>query len=140
VILFDTSVLSRVFRRKTPGPREARLTHAFETLMSSDESLGLPAIVLQEILTGLPTEKQLREMLSRLEGAFTVIPATVENHVEAARLRNLCVSKGKNVSGIDCLIAAMTIAGDHRLFALDADFGAIRGHCSLKLFDYRNSP
>ena len=38
------------------------------------------------------------------------------------------------------VIALAHVRGDHRLFALDADFGAIRGHCSLKLFDYREAP
>lgn len=138
MILFDTSVLSRVFRRRRPGPQEAGLALAFESLMKSDEALGLPGIVLQEVLTGLPSEKQFRDMRARLEGAFTVITATTEHHVEAARLRNLCVSKGANVSGIDCLIAAITIAGNHQLFALDADFEAIRVHSALRLFDHRH--
>jgi hypothetical protein len=35
------------------------------------------------------------------EGARDV-PATVDDHIEAARLRNVCTSKGANVSGLDC--------------------------------------
>ena len=133
MILLDTSVLSRVFRRKRPGPQERQLQAAFESLMSSDIPIGLPGIVLQEVLSGLPSEKQFRELQAKLLGAFTIVPAAVDDHVEAARLRNVCTSKGVNVSGIDCLIAACAIAGGHELFAIDVDFEAIRRHSALKL-------
>jgi len=134
VILLDTSVLSRVFRRRRPGPQERQLQATFETLMASDTPLGLPGIVLQEILSGLASEKHFRELRSKLLGAFTIIPASVGDHLEAARLKNFCAGKGVNVSGIDCLIAASAIAGGHELFAVDADFEAICKHSSLKLF------
>ncbi len=103
--------------------------------MSSDRPIGVPGIVLQEILSGLHSEKQLRELRAKLLGAFTILPASVDDHLEAARLKNVCVSKGTNVSGIDCLIAATAIAGGHELFAVDADFEAICRYSPLKLFE-----
>lgn len=102
--------------------------------MSSDVPLGLPGIVLQEVLSGLPSDKRFRELRAKLLGAFTIVPASVADHVEAARLKNLCTSKGANVSGIDCLIAASAIAGGHQLFTADADFEAICRHSALELF------
>ena len=135
MILFDTSILSRVFRRRRPGPQERGLHAAFEALMQSDASLGLPGVVLQEVLSGLASEKAFRDLRAKLLGAFTILPASVEDHVEAARLKNLCISKGANVSGIDCLIAATTIAGGHELFTADKDFETIRRHTTLKLFE-----
>jgi len=134
VILLDTSVLSRVFRRRRLGSQERQLQATFETLMASDTPLGLPGIVLQEVLSGLASEKQFRDLRAKLLGAFTIVPASVGDHVEAARLKNVCAGKGANVSGIDCLIAASTIAGGHRLFAADADFDMIRKHSGLRLF------
>lgn len=103
--------------------------------MSSDRPIGVPGIVLQEILSGLHSEKQFRELRAKLLGAFTILPASVDDHLEAARLKNVCVSKGTNVSGIDCLIAATAIAGGHELFAVDADFEAICRYSPLKLFE-----
>lgn len=102
--------------------------------MSSDTPLGLPGIVLQEILSALPSHRQFRDLRTQLLGAFTIVPASVDDHIEAARLRNACTGKGANVSGIDCLIAASAIAGGHELFAVDADFDAIGRHAPLKLF------
>jgi predicted nucleic acid-binding protein len=135
VILFDTSVLSQVLRRRRQGPRERRLLAAFERLMQGDASLGLPGIVLQEVLSGLPSERACRELRSKLLGAFTIVLATVDDHLEAARLKNLCISKGSNVSGVDCLIAATAIAGGHELFTTDSDFHSLQKHSSLKLFE-----
>jgi len=133
VILFDTSVLSRVFRRKRSGAQDRRLQLAFEELMTSDAPLGLPGIVLQELLSGIRSQRQFTDLKSKLLDAFTVVPAGVQDHVEAARLRNACMSKGLNVSGVDCLIAACAIAGNHELFVLDDDFEAIAKHAPLRL-------
>ena len=133
MILLDTSVLSRIFRRQRREPAERELHAAFETLLSSDRPVGLPGIVLQEVLSGLKSEKQLLELREKLLAAFSIVPATVDDHVEAARLKNGCIARGLNVSGIDCLIAASAIAGGHHLFAVDEDFEAIRRHSDLEL-------
>ena len=71
--------------------------------------------------------------------AFAVVPAATEDHVEAARIRNACLAKGLNVSGVDCLIAACAINGHHELFTVDDDFGAIATHTPLKLFKPRRA-
>ncbi len=138
MILLDTSVLSRVFRRPRPGPAERAFRAAFEALLAGDRSLGLPGIVLQEILTGLKSEKQFLELRGNLLAGFSIVTATLEDHVEAARLRNRCIGKGVNVSTVDCLIAASAIAGGHSLFAEDEDFEAIRRHSKLQLIGLQN--
>jgi predicted nucleic acid-binding protein len=92
--------------------------------------------VLQEVLSGLPSERAFRDLRGKLLGAFTILPASVDDHLEAARLKNLCISNGANVSGIDCLIAATAIAGGHELFTADKDFETIRQH-DLRLFGGR---
>jgi hypothetical protein len=134
VILFDTSVLSRVFRRRHLGPEERRLRAVFEELMASDEPLGLPGIVLQEVLSGVRSHRQFGELSGKLLTAFTIVSAGMSEHVEAARLKNICLAKGLNVSGVDCLIAACAITGNHELFAVDQDFEAIAKHAPLKLY------
>jgi predicted nucleic acid-binding protein len=134
VILLDTSVLSRVFRRRRPGPDERRLQLVFEKLMASDVPLGLPGIVLQEVLSGIRSHRQFSDLTAKLTAAFTVLPEGIPEHVEAARVKNVCLGKGLNVSGVDCLIAACAIAGNHELFAVDEDFEAIARHAPLRLY------
>jgi hypothetical protein len=47
----------------------------------------------------------------------------------------LCLGKGLNVSGIDCLIAATAIAGRHGLLAVDGGFSEISKHSPLRLLE-----
>jgi predicted nucleic acid-binding protein len=135
VILLDTSVLSRVFRRSRPGAEERRLQAVFDELMASDVPLGLPGIVLQEVLSGVRSHRQFTDLSAKLLAGFTIISEGVPEHVEAARLKNVCLGKGLNVSGIDCLIAACSVVGNHVLFTVDGDFAAIARHAPLKLFE-----
>jgi predicted nucleic acid-binding protein len=137
MILLDTSVLSRVFRRKHPGPEERRLRAVFDDLMASDVPLGLPGIVLQEVLSGIRSHRQFSDLAAKLLAGFVVVPEGIQEHVEAARIKNVCLTKGLNVSGGDCLIAACTITGNHELFAVDEDFEAIAKHAPLRLFGGR---
>lgn len=78
------------------------------------------------------------ELRRKLLAGFSILTATLEDHVEAARLRNRCIAKGVNVSTVDCLIAASAIAGGHSLFALDEDFEAMRRHSELHLIGVRD--
>jgi hypothetical protein len=133
MILLDTSVLSRVFRRRRPGPQEGRVRAVFEGLLTGDTSLALPGIVLQEVLSGIRTEEQFLDLERRLLSSFAIIHPTTTDCVEAARLRNKCLTKGLNASGPDCLIATLAVAGDHELFTLDHDFRAISKLIPLKL-------
>jgi len=132
--LFDTSVLSRVFRRKGAGTEERRLQAVFQDLMASEDPLGMPGIVLQETLSGIRSQRQFSDLSAKLLAAFTVLPEGLPEHLEGARVKNACLSKGLNVSGVDCLIAACAIVGNHQLFAVDDDFEAMAKHVPLRLF------
>jgi predicted nucleic acid-binding protein len=106
----------------------------FEELMASDVPLGLPGIVLQEVLSGVRSQRQFSDLSAKLLTAFAVLPEGISEHVEAARVKNTCLGQGLNVSGVDCLIAACALTGNHELFAVDADFEAIAKHAPLKLY------
>ncbi len=137
MILLDTSVLSRVFRRRRMGPEERHVLAVVEELMTGEMPLGLPAIVLQEVLSGVRSEKQFADLEKRLLGSFSIVHSDTRDHIEAARLKNKCLAAGITASGPDCLIAVLAIAGDHDLFAMDEDFRALARHAPLKLFKAR---
>ena len=134
MILFDTSVLSRVFRRSKPGSAETDLRLKVDALLREDVPLGIIGLVLQELLTGIRLEKQFEELQSRLLGSFEIIHPNTDHYVEAARLQNKCLAKGFNISGPDCLIAIVTIRENHELFAVDKDFLTIAKMAPLKLY------
>ena len=135
MILLDTSVLSRAFRRRSPGAEERRVRAVVEDLLDGEVPLGLPGIVLQEVLTGIRSDTQFAALEERLVASFNFVSAGADDHVEAARLANRCRAAGLSASGPDCLIAALAIAGSHELFAMDDDFRAIAKHAPLKLFE-----
>jgi predicted nucleic acid-binding protein len=135
LILLDTSVLSRAFRRREPGAGELEYQESVERLMVGEQPLGMPAIVLLEILSGLRTDKAFADLQRQLVNAFAILHPTTTEYVEAARLRNKCAACGVNVSGLDCLIATQAIEGGHELFAADDDFNLIARHSALQLLD-----
>jgi predicted nucleic acid-binding protein len=134
VILLDTSVLSRVFRRKRAGPEERQVQAMVAELMTGDMPLGLPAVVLQEVLSGVRSEKQFADLERRLLASFSIVHSGTRDHIDAARLRNKCLAAGASPSGPDCLIAVAAISGDHELFAMDDDFRVLARHAPLRLF------
>jgi len=136
VILLDTSVLSRAFRRSRPGAEARRARSTLERLLAGDAALGLPGTVLQEVLSGIRSQKQFAQLERLLLSSFTIVHPTTADNVAAAALRNACLAKGVNVSGPDCLIAALAIAGDHHLVAADDDFRAIARHSTLKCLTF----
>lgn len=134
MIVLDTSVLSRVFRRRQHRLYAAEGTPLdLERMIEEDWPLLVPGIVLQELLSGIRDAAEFDRLLAALEG-FPVITATIADHLAAASLANSCRAKGIAASTIDCLIAAQTIGAGFSLFTLDQDFLRIATCCSLVLW------
>lgn len=104
-------------------------------MMKDDWPLIIPGVVLQEFLTGFMSDKSFQKTLDVLSG-FKVNYADCEDHLMAARIRSLCHKKGVQTSGIDSLIAAMTINLNGILLTTDNDFKNISQVCHLKLFQF----
>jgi predicted nucleic acid-binding protein len=102
-------------------------------MIVEDVPLSVPGIVLQELLSGVKSDEQFRGLYNAMQG-FPVLMAEREDHVIAARIANNCRGHGVTAAAVDCLIAAMAVTRDARLFTLDHDFEAIASHCALELF------
>ncbi|MEW6529541.1 MAG: PIN domain-containing protein [Thermodesulfobacteriota bacterium] len=141
MILVDTSVWSLAFRRRRSGSSEPGEARILRELIEANEGIGLPGIVLQELLSGVRETAQFDE-LKEILTAFPIIVATAQTHIataqthiEAARIANVCSGKGIAISSVDCLIAATTIEQDARLLTSDKDFVYMADHCALRLFE-----
>lgn len=132
MILLDTSALSLIFRRKTE-PAENAHAAAFRRLLRKKEPLGVPGIVVQEILSGIKSPIQHTALRRDLEGLAYYL-ATLDDHYRAAELFNHCRSRGIAPSTVDCLVAATCIGHRALLWAQDRDFERIAQFSSLKLF------
>ena len=135
MILVDTSVWSLTFRRRNRNAVQPPEATALRSLIEADEEVVLPGIVLQELLSGIRETSEFMRLQEVLSG-FPLILATHESHVQAARIANACRGKGVAVSTVVCLIAAMTIQHQARLFTADKDFVLMAEHCRLELFAY----
>ncbi len=134
MILVDTSVWSLAFRRRKSGSAEPREAKTLRRLIEADEGIGVPGIVLQEILSGVREEARFEKLREAMAG-FPLALATKCAHIEAARIANSCRRKGVAVSTIDCVIAAIAIEHNAQLFTTDKDFARIAEHCALSIFE-----
>ena len=89
-------------------------------------------IVIQELLQGFDGPRQSETLIRELTVLPVVMP-DVEDHVEAADLRNHCRRKGVQVGTIDALLARLAIRYELRLLTTDRDFHAMARHCPLAL-------
>lgn len=132
MILLDTSVLSLAFRRRRGGEAELQVAATLRRLVAEDAPMGVPGIVLQELLSGVRTAQEFDRLKGIMDG-FPLVIARREDHLTAARIANACARKGVPISTVDCLIAALAISRKAALFTLDTDFSRMAPHCGLTL-------
>jgi predicted nucleic acid-binding protein len=133
VILLDTSVVSAALRRRKRGEREEAVATRLGELLSADDIVALPGIVLQELLSGVAQAGQQERLLKAVRQSFPVVLATEGDHLKAADLVNHAVRQGRALSTPDALIAAQAVNRRAALFTTDVDFEALAGFSSLRL-------
>jgi predicted nucleic acid-binding protein len=133
VILLDTSVVSAALRRRKRGDREESVAKRLAEVLAGDDSVALPGIVFQELLSGVAQAGQRERLLAAVRESFPVILATEGDHLKAADLVSQATRQGRAVSTPDALIAAQAINRRAALFTIDADFAPLAGFANLKL-------
>lgn len=133
MIVLDTSVLSLAFRRRKGGAAEPEMVGHLRKMIEDDFPLGIPGIVLQELLSGVRDRNQFNR-LDRLLGGFPLLIADADDHRRAAQIANACSAAGVSTSAPDCLIAAQSAGRGNALFTLDEDFRRMAPHCGLTLY------
>lgn len=131
-ILVDTSVWSLALRG-SGEPISPKVVLLGDCLDRGDEVMTT-GLVIQELLQGFNGPKQAKRILSELSLLPLIVPG-VEDHVEAAELRNHCRRRGVQVGTIDALLAALSIRNKLRLLTTDKDFEAMARHCPLSLLE-----
>ena len=129
-VFVDTSVWSLALRRSPPSP-----VPEVELLMSYLERGDLvvtTGIVLQELLQGFSGPRAKQAIIKDFS-LLPMITPDVEDHIEAAELRNRCRRKGVQIGTIDALIARLCIRHELPLLATDQDFKAVAHHYPLSV-------
>jgi predicted nucleic acid-binding protein len=133
VILLDTGVVSAVLRRRRRGEFEQRVLDTVVSLLESHESVAVPGIVFQEVLSGIADVRQLRKVLRGIRDSFPVMLASEDDHLRAAQIANAAASKGIAASTPDTLIASQAVGLESDLLTLDPDFKYLAEFVELKV-------
>lgn len=132
-VLIDTPVWSLALRRRSRelGPEEGRLVAAWRSLIA-DGLAVLAGPVRQEVLSGIRDEAAFHKVRHGLAGLAT-LPATEEDHDEAALFYNRCRAAGIAGSGADFLICALARRADLAIMTTDRDFERYAAHVPIRL-------
>jgi predicted nucleic acid-binding protein len=127
-LMVDTSVWSLALRRSPPS--DTPEVHILKRSLDQRDLIVTTGLILQELLQGFrgPLARK------RIIGSFSLLPVVspdVDDHIEAAELRNRCRRKGVQVGTIDALIARLCIHHELSLLTADRDFTAMARHCPL---------
>ena len=129
-VFVDTSVWSLALRR-APAPRAPEVVLLDQCLERGDV-IVTTGIVLQELLQGFQGPAQAQRIVKEFS-LLPVIAPEIEDHIEAAALRNHCRRRGVQVGTIDALLARLCIRHGLRLLTTDKDFAVMARHCPLSL-------
>ncbi len=133
MVLVDTSVWSLSLRRQARSLTEAQ-KRTFDELaeLIGEARARLIGPVRQELLSGIRTEAHYLKLQQALR-AFEDPALAVEDYEEAARLANLCRTRGIAGSPTDFLICAAARRRDWAIFTTDQDFLHYAQHLPLQL-------
>jgi len=134
MVLVDTSVWSLALRRKQAAlsPAEQDLKTALQELVQ-DGRAQVVGPVRQELLSGIRAEDSFRKVRDALR-AFDEPQLQIQDYEEAARISNLCRSRGIAGSAIDFLICAVAHLREWEVFTTDLDFPRYSKVLPLRLY------
>ncbi|MGD0520542.1 MAG: PIN domain-containing protein [Terracidiphilus sp.] len=124
-LLADTCAWSLLFRRRIATALNGEEQFMLNTLTDAiqDGRVAIVGPIRQEVLSGIKEAAQFERLRGALE-AFQDEPITTSHYEEAARLFNLCRSRGVECGAIDILLCA--IASRERWSILTNDGGLKR--------------
>jgi len=129
LIVVDSSVwIDHLNGRST---EEVKALH--DLLADEEESIAVGDIILYEVLSGLRSDRAVREVRQLLEGltlapmpGFDLVHAAVDNHRALG-------ARGVSVDTTDTFIATYCLENRAQLLTSDRDFLRIRDHLGLRL-------
>jgi predicted nucleic acid-binding protein len=134
MVLVDTSVWWLALRRKQAdlSSVEQDLKTALEGLVR-DGRAQIVGPVRQELLSGIRADETFRKVRDPLR-AFDEPQLRIEDYEEAARIHNICRTRGIAGSAIDFLICAVAGLRNWEVFTTDNGFVRYAKVLPLKLY------
>jgi predicted nucleic acid-binding protein len=132
MILVDTTIWSKAYRRKKIAVEDQRIVKELYAILDSEEEV-LIGPVRQELLSGISNENVFRDLALKLSG-FNNYEVQSADHDLAAKYFNICLSNGIQGSQTDYLICAIANKYNLEIFTEDKDFEHYKNHLPVKLY------
>jgi len=133
VVVAGTVIDTSVWIPLLNGVEHPKVERAREVI-EGPEDVGIPGIILEEILRGLRSDAQYRRVRNLLLNDFTYLEMSQGLFIRSAEIYRALRRRGKTIrSPADCLIAACAIEEAASLLEDDADFHTIAEVVPLKL-------
>ena len=130
MILIDTSAFIEFLNRT--GSREDIL---IEQLIRNNDDIALADITLTEILQGIKTDREYRDVKASLLTFPILSLKSPESNIAAAELYRKCRKKGLTIrSTVDLLIAQIALEHGASLLHNDRDFEALAQVCDIRIY------
>jgi hypothetical protein len=115
------------------GPHPAPEVTALANALGRGQNVFTNGLVLQELLQGITGPRARTQIIEKLS-ALPLLSAELQDHVDAAELRNSCRRSGVQIGTIDALLAQLCIRHDLTMLATDKDFQHIAKLAPMKLW------
>ena len=129
--LVDTRVWSLALRRDVE--QVVPEVEALREAVRGAQPVLTTGVVVQELLQGFAGPKDRARLLERL-AALDIVHPDLEDHVEAAGIRNACRRRGVQIGTIDALLIQLCRRHDLVLLSADGDFRSARAHVAFRLW------
>jgi len=132
-VIVDTSIWSLVLRRdsKQNQDLEAELSEIIKEVR-----VQIIGPIRQEILSGIKTEKQCKQLRYYLS-SFPDLGLKTNDFEQAAEFFNICRKNGIQGSNTDFLICSVSVNNDLEIFTNDNDFKNYQKYIPIKLYSPR---
>ena len=129
-VLVDTSVWSLAMRRDEKEHRA--VVQKLKSWLEGGAAIFTTGFIVQELVQGFAGPRAAGLIASTLSKLPLIVPK-LDDHIEAASLRNLCRRRGVQLGTIDALIAQICITHRSSLLTTDRDFEMAQRFCPLQL-------
>ena len=136
-LLVDTCIWSLSLRRRNGDLSRKELAAVNELRAAIEKGdARILGIVRQELLSGIKSQQQFQTLKETLS-AFPDVDVESADYVEAARLANVCRSKGVAAHVVDMLLCAIAERHGWEIFTSDPDFERYSKLIGVRLHDYK---
>ena len=132
MILIDTTIWSKAYRRKKIAREDQKTVNKLRTILDMEKEI-LIGPVRQELLSGISDKEAFNDLAMKLNG-LNNYEVELADHDLAAEYFNICMSHGIQGSQTDYLLCAVAHRYNSEIFTEDKGFAMYKDYLPIKLY------